>query len=128
MINSLQIGQMGENAAVSYIKSKEYMILDRNYHSRFGEIDIIAKNKNYIVFIEVKTRHETAMVTAFEAVDAFKQKKIIKTAMIYLMKHNLDLQPRFDVIEVIIEKGSGSIKAVNQIENAFLGDGFYETF
>lgn len=128
MSKSRLIGQKGEDIAVSYIKNKEYIVLDRNYHSRFGEIDIIAKKENYIVFIEVKTRHENAMVTAFESVDMIKQKKIIKTAMIYLMKHDVNLQPRFDVIEVLFEKGSGSIKAVNQIENAFLGDDFYETF
>lgn len=127
MSKSREIGKFGEDVAVSFLRSKGYSIIDRNYHSRYGEIDIIAQEKNFLVFIEVKTRKENSMVTAFEAVDTIKQKKIIKTAMIYLMNHKIDLQPRFDVIEVLIKK-SGSVKAVNQIENAFLGDEFNETF
>lgn len=128
MFSSQQIGETGENVAVSYLKNKGYIVIDRNYHSRFGEIDIIATKDNYIVFIEVKTRNDMAMVKAFESVDRIKQKKIIKTAMIYLMKHVSDLQPRFDVIEVLISKNAGNVKSVTQIENAFLGDSFYETF
>ena len=127
MSKSRETGKFGEDVAVSFLRSKGYSIIDRNYHSRYGEIDIIAQEKNFLVFIEVKTRKENSMVTAFEAVDTIKQKKIIKTAMIYLMNHKIDLQPRFDVIEVLIKK-SGSVKAVNQIENAFLGDEFNETF
>ena len=127
MSKSRETGKFGEDVAVSFLRSKGYSIIDRNYHSRYGEIDIIALEKNFLVFIEVKTRKENSMVTAFEAVDTIKQKKIIKTAMIYLMNHKIDLQPRFDVIEVLIKK-SGSVKAVNQIENAFLGDEFNETF
>ncbi len=128
MFNSLQIGKIGENVAVSYLEDNGYIIVDRNYHSRFGEIDIIAKKEDYIVFIEVKTRNDMAIIKAFESVDRIKQKKIIKTAMIYLMEHVVNLQPRFDVIEVLINKNSRNVKEVNQVENAFLGDSFYETF
>ncbi len=127
MSKSRKTGNFGEDVAVSFVRSKGYSIIDRNYHSRYGEIDIIAQEKNFLVFIEVKTRKENSMVKAFEAVDTIKQKKIIKTAMIYLMNNKVDLQPRFDVIEVLIKK-SGSVKAVNQIENAFLGVEFNETF
>lgn len=127
MSKSRKTGNFGEDVAVSFVRSKGYSIIDRNYHSRYGEIDIIAQEKNFLVFIEVKTRKENSMVKAFEAVDTIKQKKIIKTAMIYLMNNKVDLQPRFDVIEVLIKK-SGNVKAVNQIENAFLGVEFNETF
>lgn len=128
MVNKTLSGKDGENIAAEYLKNKGYTIIDRNYYSRYGEIDIIAQHEKYIVFVEVKTRCENAMVTAFEAVDKIKQKKIIKTAMIYLEENKVDLQPRFDVIEVLTRRSSKIVKAVNQIENAFLGDDFYETF
>ena len=128
MLKSTEIGKKGEDLAVSYIERKGYKILNRNYHSRFGEIDIIAKKEKYIVFIEVKTRCANTKFTAFEAVDTFKQKKIIKTAMIYLSENNLDLQPRFDVIAVLFEGNLGEIKEINHIENAFDGVDFFEAF
>lgn len=128
MLKSADIGKNGEDLAVSYIEKKGYKILNRNYHSRFGEIDIIAKKEKYIVFIEVKTRCANTKFTAFEAVDTFKQKKIIKTAMIYLAEHNFTLQPRFDVIAVLFDKKFGKVKEINHIENAFDGVDFFETF
>ncbi|MEI3541999.1 MAG: YraN family protein [Acutalibacteraceae bacterium] len=128
MLKSTDIGKKGENLAISYIENKGYKIIIRNYHSKFGEIDIIAKKEKYIVFIEVKTRNTSTKLSAFEAVDKFKQKKIIKTAMIYLIENNVTLQPRFDVIAILFDKKICKIKEINHIENAFDGVDFFETF
>ena len=118
-------GKIGEDYAADLLIQKGYQIIERNYHSRFGEIDIIAKNKNYLVFIEVKTRDENYSVSPLEAVTVGKQKKLYKTALLYLQSHQTGLQPRFDVIGIITNNNNFTIKSVDHIENAFNGGGFY---
>lgn len=114
-------GKIGEDRAVEYLKNKGYEILQRNFHSRFGEIDIIAQLKECIVFLEVKTRKSTVYGRPCEFVTPKKMEKIIKTAMIYL--GNRDVEMRFDVIEVYMNNG---ICEIEHIENAFGGS--YEIF
>lgn len=122
------IGRKGESIAIEYLENNGYKIINRNYYSRFGEIDIIAKKENYIIFAEVKTRKINTNFNAFEAVDAIKQKKIIKTAMIYLKEKSLSLQPRFDVIAVLFDTNLKNVKEINHIKNAFEGVDFFEAF
>lgn len=110
-------GVLGEMQAVKYLRKKKYKIIDTNYRTRFGEIDIICEYENFIVFAEVKTRSENSIAQPMEFVDDKKQKNIINTASIYLASHKTDLQPRFDVIEVFWKKGK--IKSVKHLENAF---------
>lgn len=110
-------GKKGENKAVRYLRFHGYSILDRNFHSRFGEIDVIAKKKDTVVFVEVKARGNNPIATPGSAVDIFKQKKIIKTAQLYILyKHLDDCDLRFDVIE--LEK-TGFRVNINHIKNAF---------
>jgi putative endonuclease len=118
-------GKIGEDHAADLLIQKGYQIIERNYHSRFGEIDIIAQNKDYLVFIEVKTRDENYSVSPLEAVTAGKQKKLYKTALLYLQSHPTKLQPRFDVIGITTKDSNFAIKSVEHIENAFSGGGFY---
>lgn len=106
-------GDRGENAACVLLESKGYEIVERNYHSRRGEVDIICKNDDYIVFVEVKTRKKSSMVSGCEAVDAVKRKKVFLTAVKFLSENPCELQPRFDVISVV-EGGE-----TEHIENAF---------
>lgn len=122
------IGRKGESIAIEYLENNGYKIINRNYYSRFGEIDIIAKKENYIIFAEVKTRKINTNFNAFEAVDAIKQKRIIKTAMIYLKEKSLSLQPRFDVIAVLFDTNLKNVKEINHIKNAFEGVDFFEAF
>ena len=125
------IGLFGENEAVSFLKQKGLILLDRNYHSKYGEIDIIAKDDKYIIFIEVKTRKDSAFSDPAEAVDTEKQKKILKTAIDYLQLHeDINLQPKFDVIEIIYEdfNGEEKVKSINHIENAFWMEEDFEDF
>jgi putative endonuclease len=117
-------GIIGEDYATDYLVQKGYQILERNYHSRFGEIDIVAKNDQYLVFTEVKTREENYMVSPLEAVTVSKQKKLYKTALIYLQSHPTQLQPRFDVIGVTTGTDN-AVKSLQHIENAFSGGGYY---
>ena len=114
-------GKIGEEFTAKLLAKKGYQIVDRNYHSRFGEIDIIAKDAKYIVFVEVKTREENSMVNPLEAVTPSKQKKIIKTALLYLQSHKTDLQPRFDVAGLVTNVNDKTIQSVNYITNAFEG-------
>ncbi len=111
-----KFGRFGENLATIYLVLHGYVILARNFHSRFGEIDIVARKKNCVVFVEVKARGENTFATPAAYVDAFKQKKIIKTAQYYILYNNLgELEMRFDVIEV----RKKFIRLVTHIKNAF---------
>ena len=110
-------GDTGEAYTCKRLKRKFYKILDTNYSCRFGEIDIIARKGKYICFVEVKTRSTNAVERPVAAVDYNKQRRILTTAQHYLMAHPTNLQPRFDVAEVITD--SGTVKEFNYIENAF---------
>lgn len=118
-MNRAQTGIYGENAAARYLVNGGYRILVRNYRSRFGEIDIISQKDGFIVFTEVKTRTENSLLLPREAVDRKKRERIVKTAMCYLAKTSSRLQPRFDVMEITIAKGSTRILHIQTIENAF---------
>lgn len=114
-------GKIGEDAVCRYIEDKGCKILARNFHSRWGEVDIISQDGETTVFIEVKTRKSDSFGTPAEFVTAGKRKKIIKTAMVYLENRECDM--RFDVAEVYIKN---NIYKINYIENAFGGG--YEIF
>ncbi|CDZ24253.1 hypothetical protein CCDG5_1136 [[Clostridium] cellulosi] len=112
-------GKIGEDAAAEFLTDKGWNIIERNYHTRQGEIDIIATFGGYIIFVEVKTRLENSLFLPREAVDQKKQAKLIQAALMYISSHEIGLlQPRFDVIEVIASKNK-EIKQINLIENAF---------
>ena len=93
-------GRAGEEYAAKWLEEHGYHILEQNYHSRFGEIDIIAEDSQYIVSVEVKTREEGSMVLPLEAVTKSKQKKLMLTAEAFMMKSPSALQPRFDIAAV----------------------------
>jgi putative endonuclease len=111
------LGQLGENSAAKYLKRHHYSIVETNYACRLGEIDIIAKNKEYLLFVEVKQRNKDSIAMPREFVDLKKQQRIISTAQLYLSTHLTNLQPRFDVIEVYTE--NNKIKSIKHLENAF---------
>ena len=96
-------GKIGERYVVQMLLEQGYMFIDANYHSRFGEIDIIVADDKYIVFVEVKTRDEKSISTPLEAVTFSKKKKLIQTALLYLQEHEelQHLQPRFDAAGII---------------------------
>ncbi|WP_066873355.1 YraN family protein [Clostridium mediterraneense] len=114
------IGDFGEDLATKYLKLKNYTILDCKFNSNSGEIDIIAKDKDILVFIEVKTRFYTKFGLPVEAVNYIKSKRIINTAKYYLYKNNIyDCFIRFDIIEIILSSNNFSDAKINHIEDAF---------
>ena len=111
------LGKLAEIKACEYLQKKRYKLLDVNYSCRFGEIDLIMKKGKFICFIEVKMRGERSIAQPLEFVDSRKQERIAKTAQLYLLQNETNLQPRFDVIEVFCE--NGEIKSIKHLENAF---------
>ena len=118
------VGRTGETLACKYLQKKGYKILEKNKRESHKETDIIAQNKEYIVFVEVKTRSVNADLysnygTPASAVDKRKQSNLIFAARSYLASHSTDKQPRMDVIEVYLDKESGKLLEINHIENAY---------
>ena len=116
------IGKNGEDFCEEYYRKKGYEVLDKNYHSRYGEIDLVARKDNLIAFVEVKTRSENSLGRPSEAVNRQKQKKLQLTAMKYLESEPLDIFSRFDVFEVW--QNEGRIYKFNCIEAAFEAEDF----
>ena len=117
-MNTVKRGKWGEELALNYLKKKGYIPVKRNFRSRFGEIDLIVKDSEFIVFIEVKLRKNADFAHAREYVSYKKQNKIRTTANLWLSSRISELQPRFDVIEIY--SGFGATEPqINHIENAF---------
>lgn len=119
MNSNKDTGNWGEYKACCFLEDKGYKITARNFKSRFGEIDIICENKDYIVFTEVKLRKNSDFAFAREYVDYNKQRKIRMTASAWLARNETELQPRFDVIEIYAPEGIKGTVEINQIIDAF---------
>ena len=113
-------GAWGEALAAEYLRRKHYQILAAGYRCRFGEIDLIAADRKYLVFAEVKLRKSSEFAEAREFVDLKKQKRIRTTASMYLSQNPTKLQPRFDVIEIYAPEGTATLRPqINHLEDAF---------
>ena len=120
MENRKLTGAWGEACAAEYLKKKKWRLLARNYYVRGGEIDLIAENRRYLIFVEVKTRQDAAFAEAREYVDDRKQARIRLAAALWLAAHETEKQPRFDVIEIYAPQGIGTKKPeIRHWENAF---------
>lgn len=119
-----EAGRFGENEACRYLMAKGYEIIARNYRSRYGEIDIIARQDGTVVFVEVKTRRDRAFAEAAQAVGPSKQEKLRKTALLWLSEYG-ERPARFDVLEVYTGTarqtalGEAYRAEIRHIENAF---------
>lgn len=112
-VNNIVVGKHGEDLATEYLKNNEFYILDRNFKCKIGEIDIVAKKDDVIIFVEVKTRSGDRFGMPREAVNYYKQRKIRNVASVYIkFKRLFDYSCRFDIIEIL----DGQI---THIENAF---------
>ena len=113
-------GAWGEALAAEYLRKKRYQIEAVNYRSRFGEIDLIVRNKKYLVFVEVKLRKSEKFAAAREYVDRHKQDRLRITASMYLAQNPTELQPRFDVVEIYAPEGADTPKPIiEHLEDAF---------
>lgn len=117
MENKKLLGRRGEQAAAEFLKRKRCRIIGMNYSCRFGEIDVIAEDRENIIFVEVKLRKSAAFAEAREFVTAAKQRRVMTAAQLWLQSNPTEKQPRFDVIEIYGEQGR--IEKINHIENAF---------
>jgi putative endonuclease len=116
MAESHKLGQKGEDLAVEHLKKAGYKILHRNWKAGKLEIDIVAENKDYIVFAEVKTRSEDFLENPQAAVNREKQRSMILAADNFIRWNNIDKESRFDVITIIKKDNSHNI---DHIEGAF---------
>lgn len=115
MSEKRKIGDLGEKVIANFLMKKGYQILDRNYNKAYGEIDIVALKDDIVCFVEVKTRKSIKYGYPREAVNYYKQQRIIMASQTYLMENNLtDSIIRYDVGEVFTEN-----RKINYIENAF---------
>ena len=113
-------GAWGEALAAEFLRKKRYTIVAAGYHCRFGEIDLIARDRKYLVFVEVKLRKTDDFAMAMEHVDRRKQDRIRVTASMYLSQNPTKLQPRFDVIEIYAPDGTATIHPeIHHMEDAF---------
>lgn len=113
MQNKRTIGFNYEKIAGEYLEKQGYEIIEYNFYSRYGEIDIIAKHEGYLVFVEVKYRKDNASGHPLESVSLSKQKSICKCAMYYMKKNDLqDVSVRFDVVGILGDK-------IQVVQNAF---------
>ena len=112
------IGGLGENIALGFLKRKGYKILETNFRTCFGELDAIAKQKDFIVFVEVKTRATTSLGPPHLSVTKLKQRHLIKNALVYLKMRNLvDVDWRIDIVSVTLNYNNEAEK-IELIENA----------
>ena len=121
-----EIGDIGERAAARFLKKNKYKIKGRNLHFSHNEIDIVAEDKSYIVFVEVKTRSVDASAPEYisdppsKAVTKNKQSHLIEAARAYLKsKKSSKKQPRMDVVEILIDKETQKVLNINHIRNAY---------
>jgi len=115
-----RVGDWGEAVAASYLRERGYEILAAGYRTRYGEIDLIAADAAFLIFVEVKTRKDADFALAREAVDARKRAKIRRTAEMFLIENETELQPRFDVIELYAPRGEQTARPeILHMEDAF---------
>ena len=120
MSRSNLLGAWGEAAAAEYLRRKHYKIVAVNYRCRVGEIDLIAANRSYLVFVEVKLRKSGSFARAGAFVDSQKQEKLRLAAQLYLAENPTQLQPRFDVVEIYAPQGTETCRPqISRVENAF---------
>lgn len=111
------IGNIGESIACKYLQNIGYIILEKNFYCKQGEIDIIAKDKNEVIFIEVKTRSNICYGRPRESVTKYKKEHILKSTKYYLYLHNLNNAfIRFDVIEVYVSKNRYKLVHMKNVE------------
>ncbi|MCD8356549.1 MAG: YraN family protein [Clostridia bacterium] len=114
----MNIGERGEQHAAKYLQRKGFHIISRNYRTERGEIDIICCDENYLVFAEVKTRSSTKFGMPREAVTVSKQRKLLLAAQQWILEHPTPLQPRFDVIEILVSPDLTTCR-IHHIPDAF---------
>lgn len=116
------IGRLGEELAVKFLRKKGYRIIERNFTCKRGEIDIIASEGECLVFVEVKTRTDTIYGEPFDKVDKRKQRHLRQLADIYLQRHHLPIPEtsiRFDIISIVLNMENRQPKNIEHLTGVF---------
>lgn len=121
-------GVFGENYATGYLSDQGYEIVERNFRTPYGEIDIIAADDTYIVFVEVKARCSGKYGLPRDSITNNKRKRIVQTALLYLSGHTAGRQPRFDVVEILCNNAFTCVLELTHIKNAFTAEVNDEAF
>ena len=116
MSQANELGKQGEEIAATYLRKQGYIIIETNWRAGRNEIDLIAKDKDFLVIIEVKSRSNDAFTEPEEAVTRDKQMAIIRAANSYIYRKNINLETRFDIVSIIHNKNETRI---NHIKDAF---------
>ena len=117
-MNRQEVGKLGEKLARKFLKKKGYHIRETNFHCRAGEIDIIARQKDYLIFVEVRTKSNLDFGTPEESITSAKKEKLIASALTYINTHQkLPSSWRIDVVAVELDQ-KGKTKRIELIENA----------
>ena len=125
-MNRQETGKHGEKLALEFLKRKGYHIHETNFRCREGEIDIVARQKDFLVFVEVRTKSNLAFGTPEESITQHKKMKLVTTALSYIDSHqNLPSLWRIDIVAIEIDP-SGKSKRIELIENAISGDDFHK--
>lgn len=112
-----EFGRCGENLAEKFLRETGHRIIEKNFKTKFGEIDIISKDKNTIVFVEVKTRRDSSFGAPQLSVNTRKQKHLALAALTFIKKNSLNSDYRFDIVAICGDK-------VEHIKNAFTPSGY----
>ena len=112
------LGSWGEAQAAEYLRCRGFRILAMNFRCRLGELDIVAEDRRYLVFVEVKLRSDTAHGLPREAVDRRKQERLRTAAALYLSTHDIDAPARFDVAEIYTDEAHRPLR-LEYLEDAF---------
>ena len=112
------IGAIGEQTAAVYFTANGCSVQARNWRCRFGELDIVARQGEILAFVEVKTRGPKMIASPAEAVNFSKRQRLVATAEEYLIQNPLQLQPRFDILEIYLDEDGGFLRA-DWLQNAF---------
>lgn len=117
---SKMLGSWGEALAAEYLRKNNWRVIAHGYSCRYGEVDLIAQNGKFLLFVEVKLRKSASFAFARDYVDRYKQDRIRITASIYLSEYPSTLQPRFDVIEIYAPEGIKTVHPeIYHMEDAF---------
>lgn len=116
MSEAQDIGKTGETLAAEYLKESGYQILETNWRFGKDEVDLIAREGDYMVFVEVKTRQSSLFGEPEESVNKEKQRFLIRAADVYLTKNNIEIESRFDIVSILIK---GNQHKINHIKEAF---------
>ncbi len=115
----MDTGKKGEQLAREHIRQQGYTLLEKNFRCKLGEIDLIARDRHMVVFLEVRTKTSAAYGPAYNSVTPHKRRQVKRVALFYIAQHNLvNTQFRFDVIGILLNPQSGDFH-LDHIQNAF---------